>query len=63
MKIKNTLTNPIEYIQNKQPNSIFLNPCTQGEIGKIIDGLKHCATGLLLFIEREPGYQAVLHGL
>jgi hypothetical protein len=44
-KIPNTLTNPIQFIQNKQANSIFLNPCTEDEIGKIIDRLKHCATG------------------
>jgi hypothetical protein len=44
-KIKATLTNPIDYITNPQPHTMFLNPCIQEEVGKIIDGLKQCATG------------------
>ena len=44
-KIQTTLTNPLQYITSRQENTLFLIPCTNEEITKIINNLKRCATG------------------
>jgi hypothetical protein len=44
-KIANSKINPISYIKKAYPNNIFLNPCSEEEISKIIDGLKSCSAG------------------
>jgi hypothetical protein len=45
LKLKTTLTDPLTLIRNKQINCIYLKPCTQDEIDKIIQNLKLCASG------------------
>jgi retron-type reverse transcriptase len=44
-KIPSTQTNPISFIKQKCVYNIFLSPCTEAEIGKIIENLKTCSSG------------------
>ena len=44
-KIRRTSTNPISYIKTCCIHNIHLSPCTDLEIGKIIENLKNCASG------------------
>jgi hypothetical protein len=44
-KIPKSSINPISFIKKNYPSNIFLAPCTEVEIGKVIDKLKNCATG------------------
>jgi hypothetical protein len=44
-KIPKSNTDPISYIPDRNPNSIYFNPCIQEEVINIINNLKHCALG------------------
>ena len=44
-KIPLTQTSPISFIKQKCMHNIFLNPCSESEVAKIIDKLKICASG------------------
>ena len=44
-KIPLSTTTPLSYIPNTHPNSIFLSPCTEDEICKVIMRMKTCAAG------------------
>ena len=44
-KIPTTNINPISFIKKNYENTMFLTPCHNTEISKIIDQLKICATG------------------
>jgi hypothetical protein len=44
-KIMTTNTNPLQFIETRQENTLYLTPCSKDEIEQVIDKLKHCATG------------------
>jgi hypothetical protein len=64
-KIPPTHTNPISYIKQKCIHNIFLSPCSEHEIGKIIQNMKICSPGYdnlpsLLLKENKIIFQQLL---
>ena len=44
-KIPTTNVDPLSYIKKNYPSNIFLLPCDEEKIRKVIDKLKNCVTG------------------